>query len=286
MIRSKQELAGKLLKASSSFFIVTDNPNSDGIVERIRMKKVGHTHRRDGVFSIKSIRVRLLLIMLALMCGSLSLLTGLSYYFSDKALSKSVNETAAAISLDYSQRSSAFVNELVVFVQDIAVNPHIVNPQNRQEIVDVLALSLQRNNKFTGINYGDLAGNVIRAQGDTAYLGDRDYYLKAIKTKELTISEPLVSKGSGRLSIAIAAPVLVDGEVKAVIQATMPLDSLNELVGAIRFMDSGYGFIADQSGVIIAHAVHSELNGKVRIGKLATEAEDVPETDGDRKSVV
>ena len=67
MIRSKQELAGKLLKASSSFFIVTDNPNSDGIVERIRMKKVGHTHRCDGVFSIKSIRVRLLLIMLALM---------------------------------------------------------------------------------------------------------------------------------------------------------------------------------------------------------------------------
>ena len=282
MIRSKQELAGKLLKASSSFFIVTDNPNSDGIVERIRMKKVGHTHRRDGVFSIKSIRVRLLLIMLALMCGSLSLLTGLSYYFSDKALSKSVNETAAAISLDYSQRSSAFVNELVVFVQDIAVNPHIVNPQNRQEIVDVLALSLQRNNKFTGINYGDLAGNVIRAQGDTAYLGDRDYYLKAIKTKELTISEPLVSKGSGRLSLAIAAPVLVNGEVKAVIQATMPLDSLNELVGAIRFMDSGYGFIADQSGVIIAHAVHSEINGKVRIGKSPAEASlavEVPEVD-------
>ena len=243
------------------------------------MKKVGDSHQHDGVFSIKSIRMRLLLIMLALMCGSLSLLTGLSYYFSDKALSKSVNETAAAISLDYSQRASAFVKELVVFVQDIAVNPHIVNPQNRQEIVDVLALSLQRNNKFTGINYGDLAGNVIRAQGDTAYLGDRDYYLKAIKTKELTISEPLVSKGSGRLSLAIAAPVLVNGEVKAVIQATMPLDSLNDLVGAIRFMDSGYGFIADQSGVIIAHAVHSEINGKVRIGKLATEAEDVPETD-------
>lgn len=243
------------------------------------MKKAGDSHQHDGVFSIKSIRMRLLLIMLALMCGSLSLLTGLSYYFSDKALSKSVNETAAAISLDYSQRAGAFVKELVVFVQDIAVNPHIVNPQNRQEIVAVLALSLQRNNKFTGINYGDLAGNVIRAQGDTAYLGDRDYYLKAIKTKELTISEPLVSKGSGRLSIAIAAPVLVGGEVKAVIQATMPLDSLNELVGAIRFMDSGYGFLADQSGVVIAHAVRPEINGKVRISKVQTEVEGVPEVD-------
>lgn len=246
------------------------------------MKKVWHKHSHNGVFNIESIRTRLLVIMLVLMCASLSLLTGLNYYFSDKALSKSVNETAAAISMDYSQRTNAFVRELVIFVQDIAVNPHIVNPQSREEIVAVLAGCLQRNRNFTGINYGDLAGNVIRAQGDTAYLGDREYYMKAVKTKELVISEPLVSKGSGRLSLAIAAPVLVNGEVKAIIQATMPLDSLNDLVGAIRFMDSGYGFIADQSGIIIAHAIRPEVNGKVSIGVTKNEVsslENVPEVD-------
>lgn len=121
---------------------------------------------------------------------------------------------------------------------------------------------------------------MIRAQGDTAYLGDRDYYLKAIKTKELTISEPLVSKGSGRLSVAIAAPVLVEGEVKAVIQATMPSIALTNLLALFVLWTAVMALLPISQGVIIAHAVHSELNGKVRIGKLATEAEDVPETDG------
>lgn len=216
-------------------------------------------------FSVKSIRTRLLLIMLVLMFVSLSLLTGLSYYFSNRELTKSVNKTAAAIGKDYSNRASAFVNELVVYVQDVAANPHIENPKNRQEIVDALAEALQRNDKFTGINYGDLNGNMIRPQGDTAYLGDREYYQKAVQTKKMTISEPIIAKGSGRLSVAMAVPIIKNGEVQAIIQATMPLDSLMDMVKEIKFMDSGYGLIIDQSGVILAHALKPELNGNLNL---------------------
>lgn len=225
----------------------------------MRMKASGST------FSVENIRTRLLLIMLILMFVSLSLLTGLSYYFSNKALSKSVNETAAAIGMDYSQRVSAFVNELVIFVQDLATNPHIIQGSDRQQIVNALSEALRRNNKFTGINYGDLQGNMIRAQGDTAYLGDREYYQKAVQTKRMTISDPLISRGSGRISLAIAVPVIVNGDVTAVIQATMPLDSLNDMVKDIKFLDNGYGFIADKSGVLIAHALRPELNGKLNL---------------------
>ncbi|MBP2636518.1 MAG: diguanylate cyclase/phosphodiesterase with and sensor(s) [Firmicutes bacterium] len=226
---------------------------------------------QSSTFGIEKIRTRLLLIMLILMIISLSFLTVLSYYFSNKALLKGVNETAAAIGTDYSNRVSAFVNELVIFVQDLATNPHIIAGSDRQQIVNTLAEGLRSNNKFTGINYGDLNGNMIRAQGDTAYLGDREYYRKAIQTKKVTISEPLMSRGSGRLSVAIAVPVLVNGNVTAIIQATMPLDSLNEMVQKVKFLDSGYGFIADKSGVLIAHALWPELNGKVNFTEKKTD---------------
>jgi len=216
-------------------------------------------------FSVNRIRTRLLLIMLVLMTVSLSLLTGLSYYFSNRELTKSVNETAAAVGKDYSNRASAFVNELGVYVQDVAANPHIKNPRNHQELVDALDEALRGNNKFTGINYGDLNGNMIRAQGDTADLGHRPYYQKAVQTKKMTISEPIMSKGSGRLSIAIAVPIIQNGEVQAIIQATMPLDSLMDMVNGIKFMDSGYGFIVDQSGIILAHPLKPEMNGKLNL---------------------
>jgi len=227
----------------------------------MQILKSGKASRK--IFSVGNIRIRLLLIMLVLMFVSLSLLTGLSYYFSNRALSKSVNETAAAIGLDYSNRVSSFIDEMGIYVQNIALNPHIVAPTGRQQIVETLASALQRNDKFTGINYGDLDGNVIRAQGDTAYLGDREYYQKAVRTEKMAISEPLISKGSGRLSLAIAVPVITQGQMTGIIQATIPLESLDAIVKDIKFKSSGYGFILDQSGVIIAHATKPELNGKM-----------------------
>lgn len=239
-----------------------------------------HMINAKSTFNVKSIRLRLLLIMLILMVTSLSLLTGLSYFFANRALLESVDETASAIGVDYSNRVSAFVNNEVIFADALAVNPYVVNAANREQIVGVLADGLQRNPQFTGVNYGDLQGNMIRAQGDTAYLGDREYYQQAIRTQKTTISDPLVSRGSGRLSLAIAAPVVRNGEVVAVIQVTMPLDSLNDIVKEINFKDSGYGFILDQSGMLLAHARKPELNGRLNLmGQPGSAAADLAELD-------
>ena len=90
------------------------------------------------------------------MVVSLSLLTVLSYFFSNRTLLQSVDETASAIGLDYSNRVRAFVSKEVLFAEELAVNPYIANPTNREQIVGVLAEGLRRNPQFTGVNYGDL----------------------------------------------------------------------------------------------------------------------------------
>lgn len=233
-------------------------------------------------FRIENIRTRLLVIMLLLMTSSFAFLTGVNYYFSDKAMTQSIQNTAAAIGTDYATRMRSFVQELVLTVSDMAENPYIIEGQDRQKIVSVLAQYLQKDPRFTGINYGDLEGNVLRAQGDYAYLGDRRYYQEAVKTKKLTISEPLISRGSGRLSLAIAAPIFTNGELTGILQATLPLDSLNEIVGSIKFMDTGYGFVVDQSGMLVAHSRRPDLNGKVNLREEYQGSEDVsnlPELD-------
>ena len=233
-------------------------------------------------FRIENIRTRLLVIMLLLMTSSFAFLTGVNYYFSDKAMTQSIQNTAAAIGTDYATRMRSFVQELVLTVSDMAENPYIIEGQDRQKIVSVLAQYLQKDPRFTGINYGDLEGNVLRAQGDYAYLGNRRYYQEAVKTKKLTISEPLISRGSGRLSLAIAAPIFTNGELTGILQATLPLDSLNEIVGSIKFMDTGYGFVVDQSGMLVAHSRRPDLNGKVNLREEYQGSEDVsnlPELD-------
>ncbi|MBU2702407.1 methyl-accepting chemotaxis protein [Sporomusaceae bacterium BoRhaA] len=224
-------------------------------------------------FNIASIRMRLLLVMLSIMLISLSVLTGVSYYFSKQALSKSVDEVAAAIGTDYANRVQASTDEIIIFVQELANNPYIRNGNDRQQIVNTLADGIKRNNKFTGLNYGDLSGNVLRSQGDTVYIGDREYYKKAVQTRKIAISDPLVAKGTGKISLAIAVPVVVNGNLTGVLQATVPLDSLNDMVKDIKFKDSGYGVIAAKSGMIIANTQYPELNGKLNLTEKKIEPE-------------
>ncbi|WP_196593432.1 cache domain-containing protein [Pectinatus sottacetonis] len=229
------------------------------------MKGLMHKQVYDDAFRLASIRTRLLLIMLVLMFMSLGLFTAISYYFSDKALTKSVNSNAAAIGADYANRTYGFLNGLTVYIKDVAANPHIVHPENKNQIVEALDDSLQRNHHFSGMNYIDLEGNMIRADGSTAYIGNREYYKKVLQTKKVVISEPILSRESGRKSLAISAPIMYKGQLRAVIQGTMPLDSLMKFVNKIKFMDTGYGFIVNQSGVIIAHKLHPEMNGKINL---------------------
>lgn len=223
--------------------------------------------------NLSGIRARLLLIIITLMIVSLGIQTGISYYFSKQALSKSVDETAAAIGTDYANRVQASTNELIIYLQDLTTNPNIRNGSDRQQIVGTLAEAMQRSNKFTGINYGDLSGNVVRAQGDTAYLGDREYYQKAIRTKKIAVSDLLIAKGTGKLSLGIAVPVIVNGNLTGVLQGTVPLDSLNDMIKDIKFKESGYGVIADKTGMIIAYAQHPELNGKLSLTEKKVKSE-------------
>lgn len=223
--------------------------------------------------NVSSIRVRLLLIILTLMVISLSIVTGLSYYFSKQSLAKSVDETAAAIGTDYANRVQASVNDLVIYLQDLANNPYVRSGRDRQLITTTMAEALMRNERFNGFNFVFLDGNSIRAAGDTIYLGDRDYFKKVLQTQKPVISDPVMLKATGVLAVTIAVPVLDNGKLTGVLVGTVPLAKLNDVVKDINFLDSGYGVIADDSGMIIAHAAKPELVGKLNLLEKRVNAE-------------
>ncbi len=94
--------------------------------------------------NMSSIRMRLLVLILLIMIVSLGMLTGLSYYFSKQALSKSVDETAMALGIDYSKRVQASMNEMVISMQDLASNPYIRSGINHQQIVGAMVDARKR----------------------------------------------------------------------------------------------------------------------------------------------
>jgi len=128
-----------------------------------------------------------------------------------------------------------------------------------------------KNTRLLGDDYqvlfaADRNGNIIAAS-DQAYLDvnveDRDYFSKAIRG-ETNIGTPERNKVTNEPFVPLAAPVYSSGgNVTGVVAAIMKLEFLNTLILDSTIGDTGYAYVVDSSGLLIAHPDESvvfELN--------------------------
>jgi methyl-accepting chemotaxis protein len=86
-------------------------------------------------------------------------------------------------------------------------------------------------------------------------VGARQYFQAIIKGgKDSFISDALISKGTGRPAIIIARAVKgQDGSTRMLAGLEMQLSSLSDIAAGIKVGTTGYGWIIDQHGIVIAH---------------------------------
>jgi methyl-accepting chemotaxis protein len=211
---------------------------------------------------VSSIQTRLLLILLPFLIISFAVLTGISYYLSQQSLGRSVDETAMSIGTDYAHRVKATMQNLATQLADVAVMEPIRAGSNSAQIVATLAEAKTRIGHFDNVVYIRLDGSGIRNNGSTANFADRDYFKKVVATKRAYVSDPLIAKATGKAAVAFAVPVMVDGQLTGLVMSTFFMSELSEIVKDLKFKDTGYGTIADKSGLLIAHPKMPELVGK------------------------
>lgn len=101
----------------------------------------------------------------------------------------------------------------------------------------------------------DRTGITVDSTGGSQDISDRDYFQKAMSTGKIWYSEPIVSRASGDLVVAIAQPVLRDGiDVPVgVIGANIKLEYLQVLASNMSINGCGYGWLIDRNMVTLAH---------------------------------
>lgn len=212
---------------------------------------------------IKSIQNKLMLIFLPLFICSFLALGGISYYFSKQIVEKSVSETANALGQDYANRIAADMREIQIHLEDLASIQRVRAGADRQQITEAIAEAQKRINKLDNTIFIFPDGNAIRSDGTTGQLGDRDYFKKVVATQKAAISDPLVSRSTGKLSVNVAVPVLYNGKVSGVLTGPFSLDKLAEKIKGIKFKDTGYGYIIDDSGTVMTHPQLPATVGKL-----------------------
>jgi len=119
--------------------------------------------------------------------------------------------------------------------------------------------------------WADPDGRYFTSGGAEGNISDRDYFIQIMKEhKELVISDPLISRSKQIPIIIIAIPVIdSDGELVALMGAMMELSYLTKIASSISAGETGYGWIVDSKGLIIAHPQKPEWIMKKNISELA-----------------
>jgi methyl-accepting chemotaxis protein len=222
---------------------------------------------------IKNIRTRLLLILLPMIFVILAMLSGVSYYLSKQALTQSVNETAMAVGTDYSVRVQSDIKLMLAQLDDLANTPLFHVGVDKPQIVTAMAEMKKRLGSFDRITFISLDGSAVNSEGQASYFGDRDFFKKVISTKQAVVSDPLVAKTTGEMSLILAVPVINNGQLTGVVTGTFSTQRLSNMIKDMKFLDSGYGQLADDAGLIIAHPKSPELVGKLKLTQKKIDAE-------------
>jgi len=215
--------------------------------------------------NVKNIQNRLLIILLPLILVILGVLSGASYYLSQQSLAKSIDQTAMAVGTDYSNRVQGDINLMISHLESLASIQRIRTGDNKVQIVEAMAEAQKRLGTFDVIVFTSTDGSGITNTGTTAQYGDRDYFKKVIATKKPVVSDPLLSKATGKLAIVLAVPVINNGQLNGVLVGTFAVERLTAMISDLKFLDTGYGQIADEGGMIIAHPKTPELIGKLNL---------------------
>ncbi len=201
---------------------------------------------------MKSIRQKITVCLMATVLialvavGSSSIV--LSYRSTIATVDQMMSETAVLAAERIEQELTAYKN----VAMDTGCIPQLSDPSvpvaEKQAIIDERVKM-----------HGFQRGNVIGADGYSIFDGkdysDREYVQQAMKGN-VYVSEPLISKITGELSIMVAAPLYENGnhgsQIIGVVYFVPPETFLNDIVSSIKVAKSCRAYMINKSGYTIA----------------------------------
>lgn len=211
------------------------------------MKVIMRVGKSSESIKNKILNTSLLIVALALIVlGLISSL--LSYSSANSILKQTMIETAriAGDAVSYRLEEYKFITQEVGTLARISSDETDVEEKKQliQQKVDT---------------YGFVEGNLIGTDGISIFNGidssEREYFKQSIQGNTW-ITEPTISKATGRLSIIVSAPIWKDGnvgtEVVGVVMFIPQEKFLNDIVSSIHVGKNGSAYMLDKDGYNIA----------------------------------
>ncbi len=229
---------------------------------------------------ITSIKFRLITGGITLVLLPLLVIGYLSISKSSTALSNLSKKQAENIASDLSRLADNFLIEEMKLTEVIAADHQVVDVLSTVKQAGVNGSTDQINElyknlgktfskmgtAYQGVFVTDSDGNMFTGvlEGGAEYKGiniaDRAYFINAKSTGKTNIGELARSEATSKLISVICAPVKSESqEFVGTLGVVLKVEFLTELISGRKIGKTGYGFMTDKNGLILAHPVPEHI---------------------------
>jgi methyl-accepting chemotaxis protein len=205
-----------------------------------------------GMFKNVTIGRKLALVISSVMAVLLIGMGAFALNIASDSLYDSINERLMDKAQDAASIMQVEVESLLALVGSVA--SHLEDsPEDWETQQSVLGEYLEHYPVFEMLGISDTGGHYMDFVGSYANISDREYFKKALNG-ERNISDPLISRTSGEKVTVVAAPIKNSGgAIHRVLVAIVGGDLISEYAKQIKVGETGYSYVLNGDGEIIAH---------------------------------
>jgi len=197
---------------------------------------------------MNSIKVKLAAVTTILVALALITLAGLNYWQAEKALTLDIETELSMQAQAKGEAISSILSKRVSEVSTIARSPIVISG-NKEAIKAYLAAETKNNPQYEIIIDVDDKGMPSNGAGSMA---ERPHFQRAMKG-ETVISDPVISKGTGKPIVSVATPIKIDGRITGVLIGAINIEALDKLITETKVCDTGYAYVLRGDGLTIFH---------------------------------
>ena len=153
-------------------------------------------------------------------------------------------------------------NEMnVLALQNLSEQPDIVNMNSGRQQPLLAKLVDNYEHFYLAMTVKPDGYNLARNDNNPPkYYGDRSYFKNALKGQKISY-QTLIGRTSKKLALCMSAPIEQKTEIVGVNVICTDLNAVAEQVGRLKFGNTGYAFVVDDRGQVLAHPNPKYISG-------------------------
>lgn len=201
-----------------------------------------------------SLRKKLIAIFVLIAAVPLIITTIISSYLSHIALTQDAYDNNRAVATALARELDQMLDAKIKLLTIMSRDPVMLSMNPAQQLPLLRNIGNQYSD-MTSLIVADAQGiQTVRTEGTLSRVDDRPYFKELVNGANFVISDLVVAKGSGKMSVIIGVPLRdSQGTLRGALLGAVDINYLSNYLAQTRIGETGYAFLVDRSGKIIAH---------------------------------